>query len=381
MNLDELNRDQKLRRGLTTGSCAAAAAVCAYSRLEGKRLESVPVSLPGELVIDIPVESCRENASSASATIIKDAGDDPDVTDKCQVVVKAEFCTEKDIASKDYLEPCGKSSLIVRGGTGVGLCTKKGLDVTPGKYAVNPAPRRHIAVNLEKAGFGKEEGRFLLIEISIPGGEKIATRTLNPKLGIEGGISILGVSGIVEPYSNEAYIHSIRLQIRSLAASGINSIALSTGTRSQKAFLRDHPEFPPEACVRIGDFIADTVRAAKESAVSSVNIACMPGKLYKYACGDEYTHAHKTKLNPALMADILTREGMDKDSLQKILNATTVREAVSTLGEETYERLLRKLSSMALKNMGEWNPDASLFLHVYDTEGEKLLLDSLERKS
>ena len=374
MNLDELNRNENLRRGITTGTCAAAAAVCAYSLLSGQSAKpAVSIFLPANLEIEVPVKSANLEGNMACVEVVKDAGDDPDVTHKSSIIVKAWFCDKNSAGEKDYLETCGAAMVIIRGGEGIGICTRPGLDVPPGKYAINPAPRKLIANSLGSAGFGKNSEETLMVELSVPGGEQIARKTLNPKLGVTGGISILGVSGIVEPFSNEAYIHSIRLQIRSLAAQGITRIALSTGTRSQNSFLRDNPDVSREACIRIGDFIADSIRAAKGTGVTGIAVACMPGKLYKYACGHEYTHAHKVKLEPSLMADILAESGVEKEIINKILGADTVKEAAENLGLDQYLDLLKKLAAIALEVMQKWNPETEISLHVYDSEGKLIL--------
>lgn len=372
MKLNELNCNTKLRRGITTGACAAAAALGAYSRLKGENLREVSITLPDGLELDVPLAYTSLDDGKACVAVVKDAGDDPDVTHNAEIIVKLEFCFEEAALDRDYIEKCGNSTLIIRGGEGVGLCTKKGLAVPVGKSAINPGPRKLISDNLFSADFGGEPGQCLLLEISVPEGKKLAQKTLNPRLGVEDGISILGVSGIVEPFSNSAYIHSIKLQISQLAANGSANIALSTGTRTQKAFLRDNPQFPPEACIRIGDFIADSIDAACDG-IKNIHVACMPGKLYKYACGHRYTHAHKVELDPELMAHILAEAGIEKKLLDKVKKSTTVKEATSGLDPEFYRTLLKKLSVTALENMREWNSEVVIFLHVYDDEGQLLL--------
>ncbi|MDD5727936.1 MAG: cobalt-precorrin-5B (C(1))-methyltransferase CbiD [Victivallales bacterium] len=377
MKLNELNCNAKLRRGITTGACAAAAALGAYSRLKGGNAREVSIILPDGLKLDISPAYTSLDNGKACAAVVKDAGDDPDVTHNATIIVKLEFCSKEVAMDRDYIEKCGCSTLIIRGGEGVGLCTKKGLAVPVGKSAINPGPRKLIADNLLAAGFGGEPGQCLLLEISVPEGKKLARKTLNPRLGVENGISILGVSGIVEPFSNSAYIHSIKLQIGQLAAGGATAIALATGTRTQSSFLRDNPKFPPEACIRIGDFIADSLGAAADG-IKNVHIACMPGKLYKYACGHRYTHAHKVELDPALMANILEEAGIEKILLDKVKKSTTVKEAASGLEPGLYRTLLKKLAGMALENMREWNPEVAIFLHVYDDEGQLLLSEKGE---
>lgn len=380
MNLAELNKDAALRKGITTGTCSAAASLAAYIFLaSGKKSGQVSLTLPGGMELDIPVSSLSGNSRSASASVVKDAGDDPDSTDKMKITVTVKHASCEILGQEDYLESCGVSFIIIRGGAGIGISTRPGLDVPPGKYAINPAPRKLIARNLELAGFGKEAGRYLLIEISAEDGENRALKTLNPALGINGGISILGISGIVEPYSNAAYIHSIRLQMRSIAAQGIRELALSTGTRTQKSFMRDNPWFPECACARIGDFIADSLKAALEAGLLKISVACMPGKLYKYACGHEYTHAHKAKLNPGLLAEILAAKGYDEEIVKRISCSDTVGEAASFLDAGTYMELMNRLSEDALANLKNWAGKAEIRIFLYDGNGSLILEKSTEK--
>lgn len=380
MKLADLNKNCTLKRGVTTGTCAAAASVAAYLLLSKKIYsEWVTIRLQSGLELELPVENLAETASSVSATLVKDAGDDPDTTDKIKISVSLRYASANELDGKDYLENSGTSFIIIRGGPGVGICGKPGLDVAMGKYAVNPAPRKLIVENLNAAGFSGEKDKCLLLEISAEDGENKAKKTLNPTLGITGGISILGISGIVEPYSNAAYIHSIKLHMRSIAAQGLNEVAISTGTRTQQAFYRDNPAFPACACVRIGDFIADSLRAAAETGLLEISVACMPGKLYKYACGYEYTHAHNVKLNPALMAEILEAKGYDKTLIERISTTDTVGEAASFLNAKSYMELMNKLADDALLNLQSWAANAHVNIFLYDSNGS-LLLSKISQK-
>jgi len=319
---------KKLRKGYTTGACAASGAVASYIALKNRiYCNAVKINfLNGELH-SLPVEITKCDKNTAVSKVIKDAGDDPDVTDKAVIVVKISNDENNiTILSEDYIELCGKSRLIIRGGEGVGLVTKPGLEVECGKWAINHGPRKMILNNLLKAGFGKNENEFLLIEIIVRDGDKIAEKTLNPMLGVKNGISILGTTGIVEPYSNSAYIRTIEIMIKSVVKLGINEIALTTGSRTLKAVQRDCPTLPDYACIRIGDFIFDSIKTAKCEGVKIVNIGCMPGKLYKYACGIENTHAHKAKLDINIMRHLFIECDINGELLETIIQCRTLKE-------------------------------------------------------
>ncbi|MEA3348876.1 MAG: cobalt-precorrin-5B (C(1))-methyltransferase CbiD, partial [Pseudomonadota bacterium] len=305
-----------LKRGFSTGACVAAAAVGAWLSLNKKE--------PGDVVeLLFPdgsqhpfklFTSCRDQGCGV-AVVCKDAGDDPDITDKA--LFKVRMCeTERLPQSCDYELACDKARIILHGGLGIGLVTRPGLDVEPGKWAVNPIPRQMIIDNLKAAGCGLESCSYRLT-IEIPDGERLAQKTLNPLLGVVGGISVLGTSGYVEPYSNSAYIKTIKILLSGAQRAGCRVAALCTGGRTAKALGRDFPEMPEFAIVRIADFIADSLKIAEEIGFEKVIVACMAGKLYKYSAGLEYTHAHTVRYGCQDLADIAGNLSFDNDVVSR----------------------------------------------------------------
>ncbi|MCP3966091.1 MAG: cobalt-precorrin-5B (C(1))-methyltransferase [Lentisphaerae bacterium] len=361
---------KKLRRGYTTGSCVAAGAVAAYRATLGETLNNVRLRLLNGSTLEIPVNL---NADK-SVEVIKDAGDDPDVTDKAVIQISLTPCSIEIAGEHDYIEICGDSKIIIRAKSGIGLVTRPGLEVPVGKWAINPGPRKMLAENLLHAGFGQDKDSFMLVEIEVLNGEEIAKKTLNPTLGVTGGISILGTTGIVEPYSNAAYIHTIKIHIRAAATQGFNTVALTTGSRTMKCAIRDLPEVQDDNCIRIGDFIADSLEAAETtSGIDNVVIACMPGKVYKYACAHRITHAHKNKLEPHLMVDVLQALGVSQDKLKAIKKCDTVGEAITKISQKKAELLLLRLGDIAHKNLRNWAPGVNIIIMLYNTAGNLIL--------
>ncbi|QSH41828.1 cobalt-precorrin-5B (C(1))-methyltransferase CbiD [Lentisphaerota bacterium ZTH] len=361
---------RKLRRGFTTGSCVAAGAIAAYQALSGKMPSRVSLYLLNGETVSIPVTTGPDNFISVK----KDAGDDPDVTDKAVIRTRLTFCSAEAAEKHDYIEPCGKSQIIIRGKSGVGLVTRPGLEVPVGKWAINPGPRRMLAENLLHAGFGEQKGETLLIEIEVANGEKIARRTLNPTLGVTGGISILGTTGIVEPYSNAAYIHTIKIHIKAAAAQGFDTVALTTGSRTMKNISRDLPDIQDDNCIRIGDFIADSLEAAAEDpSIKNAVIACMPGKVYKYACAHRITHAHKNRLEPGLMVKVLRKLGVAPATIEAVKKCDTVGEAMSKLTQDENTFLLHNLADIAYDNLRKWAPGVNIIIMLYNTAGNLIL--------
>lgn len=335
-----------------------AAAIAAWRGAGGP----VTLVLPGGETPEIPVA----RTWSGGAAVVKDGGDDPDVTSGCEVAVTvAPFSGEPDGA--DHAVLCGAGVLVVRGGSGVGRVTRPGLAVPAGKAAINPGPCRILAANMERAGFGRVPGERLLVTVSVPGGEVIAAKTLNPVLGITGGISILGNSGIVRPFSNAAYAATIALQLRSAAANGARTAALTTGNRTTAAVRRDWPEIPPEAVVPIADFIRVAVRAAASAGFGRLVIGCMPGKLFKYACGLENTHAHRSRLTLSRL-----REFGAELPCVPLEEFDTMGELAVRIGEERYRAVLDPVYERAFAVLREWAGAMELELALYGDDGRRI---------
>lgn len=365
-------RFEHLRKGFTTGSCVTAGACVGYLNLTGSDIsDEIKIALPNNNELNIPINSIQKSIVS----IIKDGGDDPDATDKIEIQTKISYGSESDIEDKDYLEKCDNGFLIMKCGGGIGVVTRPGLDATVGKWAINIWPRKIIVDNLKRVGFGKKR-EYLIIKITAINGSQIALKTLNPTLGVLGGISILGTTGIVEPYSNASYIKTIEIHIRCASEEGVKEIAFSTGNRTKNAIIRDCKEINEDSCIRIGDFIADSLTAASISKIDIINIACMPGKLYKYANGNEYTHAHKVKLKPDLMVKELKLMCIEDSILDQIKKCNSISEAKSILEDDIYLKLLNVFADKAFSFLQEWAKNKKIKLFVYNSTGDLIIKKS-----
>ena len=359
----------ELRYGYTTGSCAAAGASAAYTILRNISVDApegiIPLLLPDGGTIDIPFKVLNSSPDSVTVEVIKDGGDDPDVTDKIPLQITVFRRSSADSADRrDYILPCGNGVLTVSSGGGIGEVTRAGLDCEPGHWAINKVPLEMISGNLEKLGFGSGN-EFLTVSITAVGGEKIAERTLNSMVGVECGISILGTSGIVVPYSNAAYIKTIEVLLRSLAAGGEKEVVFTTGSRTRDAAIKDLPHLNDVNFIRIADYIADSLKAAAENEFETVHVACMPGKLYKYAQGITNTHAHKNPLTMDLMITELEKLQISQEIIENVKNCRTVSEAATILDTKLFLTLIEKFKTMALKNLSEWTCGKEIILHLY----------------
>ena len=358
-----------LHTGFTTGACAAAGAVAAWSYRRGGRLTSVELLFPDGHCRCLPVASVWKDEAQAQARIIKDAGDDIDITDRATLVVTLSVHSTPD--ERDHVEACGQATVAIRAGEGVGVATRLGLDVPSGKWAINPGPRRMIVDNLLRSGLGAAPGSWL-VEVAVEDGAALARKTLNPVLGIQGGLSILGTTGIVVPCSHAAYEATIRVLLRGAALAGAETAVLVTGGRSQRAAQRRWPEIPEYAFVQIGDFIRSALGYCAEFNYRSVNSACMPGKLAKYARGHEYTHAHVQAMEMAGVAELLGACGVTESVQAACRGCQSMREFLETQEPEVRPRVIAALAGRALVQLRAWAPPCRLELVVFTTEGECL---------
>ena len=290
-----------LHSGLTTGTCATAAAIAATKwLLYGETPAEVPVLLPNGETITVPV-----GYSDGYAYCIKEAGDDPDVTNGIEVRARP---------TPDP-SPYGGEWLVIAGGEGVGRFTLPGFDYPPGEAAINKAPREMIRKNIERliTPLHTGRGRGWVFTISVPQGEEIAKRTFNPRLGIEGGISIIGVSGIVKPFSEEAFIDSIRKCMEVALASGTDRVVINSGGKSERFVKALYPELPQQAFVEYGNYIGETLKIANEIGIKNVTLGVMLGKAVKLAEGHLDTHSKKATMNKAFILQMLHEAGCDID--------------------------------------------------------------------
>jgi len=309
----EIVRRRGMRTGYTTGSCAAAAARAAtLALISGKPVEAVTIRLPIGKDATFRMHSCEFREGSVRCSVIKDAGDDPDVTHRAEIA-----------ATVWWQQTPG---IDLRGGVGVGRVTLPGLGLEVGGPAINPVPRRMILSGVGAAAAGLLEQRGIVVEISVPRGEELATKTLNARLGIIGGISILGTTGIVRPFSTAAYRASVGQGIDVAAANGQSQVVLSTGGRSER--FAQHLLSLPEVCfVEMGEFTGFALKRAVQRKLRCVYLAGMIGKFSKIARGHFMTHVAGNQVEPAYLADLARQSGADEELYRQMAAANTARHA------------------------------------------------------
>jgi cobalt-precorrin-5B (C1)-methyltransferase len=297
------------RTGFTTGACAAAAAKAAARLLmRGPPLHDIEITLPNRARAVFSLQRCECGRGVACCSIIKDAGDDPDCTHGAELVAEVRLTDSAEIR--------------IEGGAGVGVVTKPGLGLEVGGPAVNPVPRRNIT-DMVREEIG--DARGAVVRISVPRGEEMAKETLNARLGILGGISILGTTGIVKPYSTASYKASVIQAIDVARSRGHEDLIFTTGGKSEHFAMQLFPRLPEETFVQVGDFIGVSVRYAAKRGVPRVHVAGMMGKLSKMADGKMQTHAAGSEVNLELLARLAAEAGAP-DSLQaEIRAANTAR--------------------------------------------------------
>ncbi len=311
-------RKQALRTGWTTGTCAAAAAKAATTALQtGEIQRTVEIGLPSGQRVWFPVDSCTTSATRAEAVVVKDAGDDPDVTHGARLTATVRWRDEPGVD--------------LRGGAGVGVVTKPGLGLEVGAPAINPVPRAMITQSVGEAVDIGRQG--VQITISVPDGERMARKTTNARLGIIGGISILGTTGIVRPFSTASWRASVEQAISVLAAQGEDTVVLCTGGRTEKGAMKLLPALPEVCFVEVGDFTGAALRRAMEHGLTRVVFAGMAGKLTKLAAGVLMTHYTRSKVSLDLLKDITLAAGGDQDLAGRVAAANTARHAAELWDE------------------------------------------------
>ncbi len=327
-----------LHSGLTTGTCATAAAVAAATDLlEGRQPPTVSVLLPDGEHIPVAV-----GYGDGYAYCVKTAGDDPDVTDGLEI----QACVER--ADR----PC------IVGGEGVGRFTLPGFDYPPGESAINCSPRQMIVRNLP-------DRPALRVTISVPGGADIAKKTFNPRLGIEGGISIIGVSGIVMPFSEEAFLSSIRRCMQVARASGADRVVVNSGAKSERYVRQQYPELPAQAFVEYGNYIGQTLLMAAEAGFCRVTLGVMLGKAVKLAEGQLDTHSRRSTMNKGFVSQMLdeARCSMDLGTL------TLARELWELIPVERLDDFCRVVLRHCLQHCQPLVPQVELTLLLIADDG------------
>ncbi|MDD2581547.1 MAG: cobalt-precorrin-5B (C(1))-methyltransferase CbiD [Desulfuromonadaceae bacterium] len=319
---------KQLRSGYTTGACAAAAAKGAVLMLMNQTVVTdTGIDLPAGVRAEFQLHGQSFSPHGASCFVVKDAGDDPDITNGAEVHATV---------TSNPLRPAfekGGSKIIIAGGVGIGKVTKPGLAVQPGGWAINPVPRQMIeqAVNCVLSEFNIQK-RELRIVISIPDGEERAKKTLNARLGIIGGLSILGTTGIVRPISAKAWTDTIDAALDVAKACGCRTVVLSTGRSSEMAAQKHLSPLPEEAYIMMGDHVAYALQACARRGYMQPVIACQFAKLLKIACGYANTHAAASDLDLSLLLEWAKAAHVSSDNQAIISNANTAREIALATG-------------------------------------------------
>lgn len=336
-----------LRSGFTTGACATAASKAALLALMGQPVgDSIEVLFPDGEQLSLPVAE----VSSATATVIKDAGDDPDVTNGQAIVATVAFSDEPGI---HFLQ-----------GEGVGRVTLPGLGLPIGGPAINRVPRQMIEQNLSALYAGG-----LDVTISVPGGRELAQRTFNPKLGIVDGISIIGTSGIVRPFSNEAFVDAIRREVDVAVAVGSEQLVINSGAKSE-AFLKAlYPELPPQAFVHYGNFIGETLKIAADLQIPKVTMGIMLGKAVKLAEGHLDTHSKSVVMNKTFLKEVAAEAGCSPAAAGTIDKLTLARELWKGLLPADAHRFLSAILSRCSAACSTVYPPENLTILLLDEDG------------
>jgi cobalt-precorrin-5B (C1)-methyltransferase len=351
------------RKGFTTGACSAAAARAAVLCLINRKvIETVDCDLPNGQQVSFAIAKSGCVDEIAFAVVIKDAGDDPDVTDKAALTAHVR------------LLPDMPNTVILKGGDGVGTITMQGLGLEINGPAINPVPRRNIEENVRRVAGDILSTSGLEVAISVPDGEIMAKKTLNHRLGIINGISILGTTGIVHPYSTAAFRASVIQGIEVAAKQGLPVVVLTTGGRTEKFTMRELSTLAPASFVQMGDFLKYALDTVVECAIPQVVIGGMVGKLTKIAQGETITHANRNAVNTGLLADIAKDIGVSADICDQIRESTMARYASERMEElgliDPFYRALgqRVIDTLSLR----YNNQFHLRVLMCDFDGNKL---------
>ena len=352
-----------LHSGLTTGTCATAAAVATTILLLKKETPSeVPVLLPNGETIQVAV-----GYGDDYAYCIKDAGDDPDVTDGITIECRPSpsLPVREGVVSVVNRE----LKVCVTAGVGIGRFTLPGFDYPPGEPAINKGPRNMLTENLklllDSMPLSHREGIGVGLVLSIPQGAEIARRTFNPRLGIEGGISIIGVSGIVKPFSEEAFIDSIRKCMTVAQASGAGRVVINSGGKSERFVKALYPDLPQQAFVEYGNYIGETLKIAAELGIKEVTLGVMLGKAVKLAAGHLDTHSRRATMDKAFVQQMLDEADCDIN----ISDITLAREIWEKLPTEKLQSFAHTIIRHCAAHCYSLLPNGTLTILLMDDEG------------
>lgn len=353
---------KRLRLGYTTGSCAAAAAkAAAWMLLTGSRKEQISLMTPKGIALELDVREITMGEDMVSCAIEKDSGDDPDVTKGTLIFASV---SRSDVPG-----------ILIGGGEGIGRVTKRGLDQPVGAAAINSTPRRMIRENVEEICRLTDYSGGLSIVVSAPDGEQLAKKTFNPHLGIVGGISILGTTGIVEPMSEQALVDTIRVELRQRRAMGAEYVLLTPGNYGSE-YIRGELELDPDIAVQTSNFIGDAIELCCEMGFRGFLLVGHIGKLVKLAGGIFNTHSKYGDCRMDILTAQAARCGISPAGAAEMLECVSCDDAIRVLQEEhiveqTMERLTQRIHQMLSIRAGErMEIGAVMFSKVYGLLGK-----------
>lgn len=353
-----MGKKKRLKEGFTTGAAAAAAVKGALYKLCGEAREKVRINFLSEGFVDIKIELCELENSISICSVIKDGGDDPDITHGAEIGARVKIINV--VGLKEH-------EIIIKGGYGVGKITKPGLEIPPGNPAINPGPVKMIENSVYDV-LGSDFKR-VEVEVFVPKGVELSKNTLNKRLGIIGGISILGTTGVVKPMSHDAYIATIKSSIDVAVASSIDELVFTTGRRSERFSQELLFNLPEESFVQIGDFFEKSLGLAGKNRIGKVTIAVFFGKAVKMALGFPHTHAGKSELTMEKLSLWVYDKTGDEKLKNRVLKSNTAREAFTYLYPEhkdVIEVVGKKIVGSARKFAG---PDIKIESVIFDFDG------------
>lgn len=353
-----------LKSGYTTGACATAAAKAALlALLSRKEQTESQITLPSGEQITLPVAYTEWAGCSATCTVIKESGDDPDVTNHSRIRVTVQLSLEA--SGCDDTE-----RVIFLAGEGVGTVTLPGLGLKVGGPAINATPRKMIRQEL--IPLLPSPDSVAIVTVSVPGGEELAKRTFNPKLGIIGGISIIGTSGIVRPFSSDAFIASIRKEASVAKAIGCETLVINSGAKSERYLRSLYASLPPQSFVHYGNFIGETLKIAADLGFKQVILGIMIGKAVKLAEGFLDTHSKKVVMNKGFLQDVAKEAKCEEATVDAINRITLARELWELLAEKEQNRFFPLLLQKCKSYCAPILPDGELTLLLISEEGKVL---------
>jgi cobalt-precorrin-5B (C1)-methyltransferase len=354
-------RDTRGRReGFTTGTAAAAAAKAAcFVLLDQGWPETVKVQLPVPRVLEIPINTLEWDNDTAHCGVVKDAGDDPDVTHGAEVFASVRRVPE--------------AGIHVLGGAGVGTVTRPGLELPVGRSAINPVPQQMIRQAVVDVLGSEQPDPGIEVTVSVPGGEELARRTFNARIGIVGGISILGTTGIVRAMSTAAWRASVVQAIDVAAANSVRHVVLTTGGRTERFAQRLFPELPDMAFVEMGIFTGASIRRAWERGVPRLSLCCMIGKLSKIAAGKMQTHVAGNQVDCVFLGQLAREQGASPELAAAVTTANTARHVQELVEAAGFTPFFARLCELATEKCAAAAPGAmAIGVVLFDFDGRVL---------